>query len=66
MLIRDDPDAFAEAVLALLEDPALGQRIGEGGRAWVVENHAWSHSAELVRDIYQDLMQLDSVPQPDR
>jgi polysaccharide biosynthesis protein PslH len=66
MLIRDDPGAFAEAVIDLLEDPALAKHIGEKGRAWVEENHAWAHSADLVREIYRELMQMDSVPQHDR
>jgi sugar transferase (PEP-CTERM/EpsH1 system associated) len=56
MLIRDDPDSFAEAVVTLLDDPTRGQAIGEAGRAWVVAHHAWAHSAARVRDAYAQLL----------
>lgn len=55
MLIRDEPDAFAEAVVDLLENPERGRAISEAGRAWVVGHHAWEHSAALVRDAYRKL-----------
>ena len=53
MLIRDDPQAFADAVVELLDNPVRSQAIGTAGRAWVVEKHAWGHSAALVRQAYQ-------------
>ena len=53
MLIRDDPQAFADAVVELLDNPVRSQAIGTAGRAWVVEKHAWEHSAALVRQAYQ-------------
>jgi len=56
MLLRDTPQNFAEAILRLLDDPALGRRIGQQGRAWVVEHHAWAHSAALLRDAYRQLI----------
>lgn len=55
MLLRDDPQAFADAVLDLLDNPQKGTAMGQAGRAWVVENHAWSHSAALLRRAYADL-----------
>jgi glycosyltransferase involved in cell wall biosynthesis len=56
MLIRDTPQAFAEAVLHILDDPALGERIGQQGRQWVVEHHAWTHSAALLKQAYDKLI----------
>lgn len=53
MLIRDEPQAFADAVLRLLDDPAQGAAIGQAGREWVVQHHAWEHSAALVRQAYE-------------
>src|SRR5213082_4323309 len=35
ILIRDDPDGFAQAVCAVLRDAALRQRLGAGGRRTV-------------------------------
>lgn len=56
MLLRDTPQAFADAVIDLLEQPARGRRIGEAGRRWVVRKHAWTHSAALLRDAYDTLI----------
>lgn len=56
MLIRDTPQAFAEAVLQILDNPALGEQIGREGREWVVRQHAWTHSAALLRDAYDKLI----------
>jgi polysaccharide biosynthesis protein PslH len=56
MLIRDEPQAFADAVVELLENPTLGRKIGQQGRNWVAQNHAWSHSAALVRNAYAKMM----------
>jgi sugar transferase (PEP-CTERM/EpsH1 system associated) len=59
MLIRDDPQGFADAVVSLLDDLARGAAMGAAGREWVVQNHAWSRSAALVRDAYRALMKRD-------
>jgi sugar transferase (PEP-CTERM/EpsH1 system associated) len=56
MVIRDTPQAFADAVLDLLNDPAHGQMIGQQGRQWVVRQHAWRHSAALLRETYDKLI----------
>jgi glycosyltransferase involved in cell wall biosynthesis len=36
-----DPDALADALLRLLDDPALGQRLAERGRAQVLAGFDW-------------------------
>jgi glycosyltransferase involved in cell wall biosynthesis len=41
ILIRDDPAAFAGAVIAALQDPALRRRLGEEGRATVERLYSW-------------------------
>ncbi len=56
MLLRDTPQHFADAVVALLEDPALGAALGRQGREWVLGQHAWAHSAALLRDAYDKLI----------
>jgi polysaccharide biosynthesis protein PslH len=55
MLLRDDPQAFAQAVLNLLADPERGAAMGRAGRAWVVAKHAWAHSADLLQQAYAEL-----------
>jgi polysaccharide biosynthesis protein PslH len=56
MLIRDEPGAFADAVVTLLDDPARGRAIGQAGRQWVEAKHAWAHSARLLREAYANLI----------
>lgn len=55
MLLRDDPEAFAEAVVDLLDHPERGAAIGRAGRNWVIDNHAWEHSAALLREAYHQI-----------
>ncbi len=59
MLIRDTPQSFAEAVVEILENPRLGQELGQRGRAWVEKQHAWAHSAALLRAAYDKLIGHD-------
>ena len=56
MLLRDTPQAFADAILQILDHPELGAQIGQQGRAWVVKHHAWAHSAALLADTYRQLI----------
>lgn len=56
MLIRDTPQAFADAILTLMDNPSQGDAIGTAGRDWVVQHHAWAHSAARVKQAYQRLV----------
>jgi glycosyltransferase involved in cell wall biosynthesis len=47
----DDPAALASAVSRLLADPALRQRLGDTGRAWVVRERGWDAVARRVLDV---------------
>lgn len=44
LLLADTPQAFADAVLRLLQDSALWQRLSEEGRALVNERYDWQVS----------------------
>jgi len=46
-------DAFADAVLGLLEDDAKRRRMGEAGRTYIRENRSFDVLAEQVLDIYE-------------
>ncbi len=41
LLVGDTPAAFAEAILAVLHDPALGRRLAAAGRAVAEEVYDW-------------------------
>jgi glycosyltransferase involved in cell wall biosynthesis len=56
MLIRDTPQGFADAVVQVLNNPQEAQAMARRGRQWVVERHAWAHSAALLREAYESLL----------
>jgi glycosyltransferase involved in cell wall biosynthesis len=45
LLVGDDADGFAEQVVRVLDDAPLRRRLGEAGRALVVEHYTWSAAA---------------------
>lgn len=48
----DDPDALARAVVTLIDDPALRARLGERGRAYILEQHHISQHTDAVERLY--------------
>jgi glycosyltransferase involved in cell wall biosynthesis len=44
IVLADDPDGFAQAVLSLLHDPHARQRLGRAGRALVESTYSWDHA----------------------
>ena len=51
ILLRDEPDAFADAVLSLLRDPALAQSLGDRARAFVA-HYDWQPITQAYLDLY--------------
>jgi glycosyltransferase involved in cell wall biosynthesis len=47
LLVADDPQAFAEAVLRVLADPALRSTLGERASAMVSEHFRWSDQMDV-------------------
>ena len=52
LLVANVPDAFADAVVALLDNPDRRARLGRAGRAAVVEHHGWAATAAAYEAIY--------------
>ena len=57
-----DPEALAAAVARLLDDPELARRLGEAGRARVVERFHWRAVAEQTVQWYRRTLDLDPSP----
>ena len=53
--VADDPDSFADAVVALLADAARRERIGSAGRQFVIERHSSGAAGAAIRKIYANL-----------
>jgi glycosyltransferase involved in cell wall biosynthesis len=56
ILIADDRDRFAASVLRLLDDPALGARLGSSARRVAVERYAWSAAVARLEQFYRQLL----------
>ena len=52
VLVTDTADDFAAAVLRLLDDPALGTRLGAAGRQYVEENHDLIKTTQQLVELY--------------
>jgi len=54
--VTESPAAFAEAVVALLGDPAARVAAGRAAREWVTREHGWAAAAALAEvGLYQSL-----------
>ena len=50
---KDDPDAFCEKTLALVESEELRRNLGKAGRKTVVAGYQWSQYAENIPMLYE-------------
>lgn len=62
LLVADDAISFAQGILSLLEDPLACNRLGQAGRRYVEEYHAWDSVAEKLENIYQAVITNDYTP----
>ncbi|MBN1875716.1 MAG: glycosyltransferase [Anaerolineae bacterium] len=56
ILLGDTPEELAEAVVRVLKEPALGERLRKQGRAWVEEHYHWSNVYTAWEDVYAKLI----------
>lgn len=54
LLTADGARAFADRVIALIEDAAMADRIGRSGQAFVRAKYSWQRSAALLEGILLD------------
>jgi len=56
ILIRDTPEAIADAIVRVLDDDELRTRLGAGGRATVEERYGWDTIGARLLSAYAALM----------
>jgi polysaccharide biosynthesis protein PslH len=64
VLVADDSEGFAAAILRLLEDSRLGARLGAAGRRHVVARHSWDAVAEAYERVYVQAVNAPRTPRP--
>ncbi len=52
-LVADTPEAYARAILRILDSPAERQRLALAGRERMLSNHAWLHSMQRLDGIVE-------------
>lgn len=57
ILLADGPQAFADAVIRLLDDPALAARIGAAGRVRAEETYSWAAAAHQQNAFFHELLE---------
>jgi polysaccharide biosynthesis protein PslH len=57
ILIADKPEAFADAVKSLLDEPELAARIGRSARRLAVERYSWSEAARALEGFYHSILE---------
>ena len=51
-----DPQAIADAIIGLMDDPKRAKELGEAGYRRVLENFTWEKAAEKVVETYREVM----------
>lgn len=57
LLLADEPAAFAQALLRLMDDDALRQRLQTNGRALVAQHYALPKLRQDLQQLYQQVLQ---------
>ena len=57
VIIADEPQAFAQAILDLLDAPIRRQQLGQAGRHYVEKHHHWTNKAAQLIEVYQRAIQ---------
>ena len=56
LLVADEPQAHANAIMKLLDDPQLAQRLGKAGRQFVTEHYSWTSTANTLNSLYTSIV----------
>ncbi len=51
-----DPEALADAIRRLIEDPEKAEVMGQNGRKMVEENYTWKRSSRITEKIFQEVI----------
>lgn len=64
LIIADEPEVFAAAVLRLLEDRVQWEQLAENGLAYIAQHHNWVSILEQLMAVYAQAMNATSSITP--
>ena len=56
LLEAEAPQAFAKAIMKLLDDSQLAQQLGGAGRQFVAEHYSWASAANMLNRLYNRII----------
>jgi sugar transferase (PEP-CTERM/EpsH1 system associated) len=56
LVVANNPEEFADAVVRLLDDPGLRSRLGQAGRQYVEQDHLWVRIAAQLEEVYNEVI----------
>ncbi len=57
LLIADEPETFAAALLRVLDDRELGDRLGTAARQLAVARYAWTAAADTLESFFKEILE---------
>ena len=54
VVVAEGAEALAQAILALLDDPARRERLGRAGRVYVEREHSWERIVARLEAVYRE------------
>lgn len=56
LLVAEEPQAYADAIMRLLDNPEFAQRLGRAGRQFVTEHYSWASAANTLNGLYNSIV----------
>lgn len=64
LLVAEEPQAYADAIIKLLDDPDLAEGMGKAGRQFVAENYSWTSATIMLNRLYNSIVLPYSTSEP--
>ncbi len=62
LIVADQPEKFAQAVITLLKDQVMRTALGNAGRALVETKYSWKHSGtRLLKAIETQVLEREQI-----
>jgi glycosyltransferase involved in cell wall biosynthesis len=66
LLVAKTSEAFAEAILSILDHPRRGRELGQSGRRYVEQHHSWDNIVQSLEAVYLEAVNEMSQRRPNR